>query len=121
MSGKMPGLIYSPDFNLIEQIFSRIKIFLHKAAERSSDALQAAIDRIIETIWPQEYRSCFTNSGRDTQQIREQLKAAGLPADDDSVIRYRGKYGSEFYKRWDHLPDFDDPDCCIVKRKPTEY
>lgn len=65
--------------------------------------------------------SVKSHYARDTQQIRGQLEAAGLPADDDSVIRYRGKYGSEFYKRWDHLPDFDDPGCCIVRREPTEY
>jgi len=54
---------YSPDFNPIGQAFSKIKILLRKAAERSFDALWAAIGRIIETILPQECRNYFANSG----------------------------------------------------------
>jgi transposase len=54
---------YSPDLNPIEQAFSKIKTLLRKAAERSFDALWAAIGRIIETIRPQECRNYFTNSG----------------------------------------------------------
>ncbi|SFU76262.1 Transposase [Nitrosospira multiformis] len=53
----------SPDFNPIEQAFSKIKTLLRKAAERSFDALWAAIGRIIETIRPQECRNYFANSG----------------------------------------------------------
>jgi transposase len=54
---------YSPDLNPIEQAFSKIKTLLRKAAERSFDALWAAIGRIIETIRPQECRNYFANSG----------------------------------------------------------
>ncbi|MBN9133342.1 MAG: transposase, partial [Nitrosospira multiformis] len=53
----------SPDFNPIGQAFSKIKTLLRKAAERSFDALWAAIGRIIETIRPQECRNYFANSG----------------------------------------------------------
>ena len=41
----------------------KIKARLRKAAERSFDALWAAIGRIIETIRPQECRNYFANSG----------------------------------------------------------
>jgi transposase len=54
---------YSPDLNPIEQAFSKIKTLLRKAAERSFDALRAAIGRIIGTIRPQECRNYFANSG----------------------------------------------------------
>ena len=54
---------YSPDLNPIEQAFSKIKTLLRKAAERSFDALWAAIGRIIETIRPPECRNYFANSG----------------------------------------------------------
>jgi transposase len=54
---------YSPDLNPIKQAFSKIKILLPKAAERSFDALWAAIGRIIETIRPKECRNYFTSSG----------------------------------------------------------
>ena len=57
---------YSPDLNPIEQVFSKIRILLRKAAERSFDALWAAIGRIIETIQPQECRNYFTNSGYES-------------------------------------------------------
>lgn len=57
---------YSPDLNPIEQVFSKIKALLRKAAERSFDALWAAIGRIIETIQPQECRNYFTNSGYES-------------------------------------------------------
>ena len=34
---------YSPDFNPIEKAFSKLKAMLRKAAERTTDALSAAI------------------------------------------------------------------------------
>ena len=45
------------------EVFSKIKTLLRKAAERSFDALWAAIGRIIETIRPRECRNYFANSG----------------------------------------------------------
>jgi hypothetical protein len=42
---------------------SKIKTLLGKAAERSFDALWAALGCIIETIRPQECRNYFANSG----------------------------------------------------------
>ena len=57
----------------------------------------------------------------DTNRIREQLEAAGLSADGEAVNQYRKSTGS-FFQGWgDQLPDFNNPDCCSVRRRPTEY
>src|SRR5690606_11130403 len=54
---------YSPDLNSIEPACSKLKILLRQAAERSCDALQLAIGRIIASIRPQQCRNYFANSG----------------------------------------------------------
>ena len=45
---------YSPDFNPIEQAFSRLKAQLRKAAERTIHGLWNAIGRILGLYSPQE-------------------------------------------------------------------
>jgi transposase len=54
---------YSPDLNLIEQTFSKIKNVLCKAMGRTVSAVQAAIAEVISTISPAECRNYFTNAG----------------------------------------------------------
>src|SRR5881275_2361739 len=44
---------YSPDFNPIENAFAKLKALLRKAAERTIDALWAAIGRLIGRFTPQ--------------------------------------------------------------------
>jgi transposase len=56
---------YSPDFNPIENAFSKLKAHLRKAAERSVDALWAAIGRIVDLFTPDECRNYFTAAGYD--------------------------------------------------------
>jgi len=56
---------YSPDFNPIEQAFSKLKAHLRKAAERTIHGLWEAIARIIDLFSPQECANYFTNSGYD--------------------------------------------------------
>jgi transposase len=56
---------YSPDFNPIEQAFSKLKAHLRKAAERTIHGLWEAIARIIDLLSPQECANYFTNSGYD--------------------------------------------------------
>jgi len=56
---------YSPDFNPIEQAFSKLKAHLRKAAERTIHGLGEAIARIIDLFSPQECANSFTNSGYD--------------------------------------------------------
>jgi len=57
---------YSPDFNPIEQAFSKIKSGLRSKAARSVDALNDAIDQIITTISPNECAAYLANSGYST-------------------------------------------------------
>ena len=54
---------YSPDFNPIENAFSKIKAALRKAAARTVETLWNVIGRIIPTITPNECANYFTNAG----------------------------------------------------------
>ena len=56
---------YSPDFNPIENAFSKLKAHLRKAAERTVDGLWAAIGRIIDTFTPAQCRNYFAAAGYD--------------------------------------------------------
>ena len=54
---------YSPDFNPIEQAFSKHKALLRKAAIRSIEALWNAIGRIVNAFPAEECRNYFAHSG----------------------------------------------------------
>ena len=56
---------YSPDFNPIENAFSKLKAHLRKAAERTVDGLWNAIGRIIDLFTPAECRNFFKAAGYD--------------------------------------------------------
>jgi transposase len=56
---------YSPDFNPIENAFSRIKALLRKAAERSIDGLWTAIGRSLKLFTPNERQNYFAAAGHD--------------------------------------------------------
>ena len=56
---------YSPDFNPIEQAFSKLKAHLRKAAERTIHGLREAIGRILDLYSPQECANYFANAGYD--------------------------------------------------------
>ncbi len=56
---------YSPDFNPIENAFSKLKAHLRKAAERTVDSLWAAIGRINDTFTPAECTNYFAAAGYD--------------------------------------------------------
>ncbi len=58
---------YSPDFNPIEQVFSKLKALLRKAAARTIDDLWKAIAAILPTFTPQECRNYFANSGYEPE------------------------------------------------------
>ncbi len=55
----------SPDFNPIENAFAKLKAMLRKAAERTIDALWAAIGRIADTFTPTECANDFSACGYD--------------------------------------------------------
>lgn len=56
---------YSPDFNLIEKAFSKLKAHLRKAAERTIHGQWDAIGRILDLYSPQECANYFTACGYD--------------------------------------------------------
>jgi transposase len=53
----------SPDCSSIELAFAKLKAALRKAGARAQDALDAAIDRAVATITPQDARGCFRHCG----------------------------------------------------------
>jgi transposase len=54
---------YSPDFNPIEEAFSKIKGLLRKAQARSREALVEALGRAISAVSAMDVRGFFKHSG----------------------------------------------------------
>lgn len=54
---------YSPDYNPIENLWSKVKAFLRSAAARTYDALGTAIDSAFESITQQDCLGYFANCG----------------------------------------------------------
>jgi transposase len=54
---------YSPDFNPIENAFSKLKAMLRKAAERTIDALWDRIGALLDEFSPQECANFFAAAG----------------------------------------------------------
>lgn len=57
---------YSPDFNPIENAFSKLKAPLRKAAERSIDGLWTAVGSLLKLFTPNECQNYFAAAGYDT-------------------------------------------------------
>jgi transposase len=58
---------YSPDFNPIENAFSKLKAMLRKAAERTVDDLWNAIGRIADAFTATECTNYFAAAGYDPE------------------------------------------------------
>jgi transposase len=56
---------YSPDFNPIENAFSKLKALLRRAAERSVEALHKTIIRLARLFTPKECANFFAACGYD--------------------------------------------------------
>jgi transposase len=56
---------YSPDFNPIENAFSKLKALLRKAAERTIERLWAAIGELLNDFTPKQCANFFANAGYD--------------------------------------------------------
>ena len=56
---------YSPDLNPIEQLFSKLKHWLRKAARRTVETVCDAIGQILNRVTPLECANYFANSGYD--------------------------------------------------------
>jgi len=54
---------YSPDFNPIEQLFAKLKALLRKAAERTIQALWAAIGRLLDDLPADECSHYLAHAG----------------------------------------------------------
>ena len=56
---------YSPDFNPIENAFSKLKALLRKAAERTVEGLWTTIGRLCDAFAPAECANYFRAAGYD--------------------------------------------------------
>ena len=54
---------YSPDFNPIENAFSKLKALLRTAAQRTVEGLWDAIGRCLDRFTPSEYANYFAAAG----------------------------------------------------------
>ncbi len=60
---------YSPDFNPIEEAFSKVKTILRKAKARSFEALVEATGAALYAVSKQDALGFFTNCGYATPQV----------------------------------------------------
>ena len=58
---------YSPDFNPIEQCWSKMKTFLRRAKARTVEALIEAIKHTLDTVTESDMRGWFTHCGYSIQ------------------------------------------------------
>jgi transposase len=58
---------YSPDFNPIENAFSKLKAMLRKAAQRTLDGLWSEIGNLVDRFTPHECRNYFAHAGYDAE------------------------------------------------------
>ena len=58
---------YSPDFNPIENAFSKFKALLRKAAARTRDALWTAVADALDAFSPDECANYFTAAGYEPE------------------------------------------------------
>jgi transposase len=61
---------YSPDFNPIELLWSKVKAFLKKIKERTFDNLADALKRALEHITPTDINNWFFHDGYATEKIQ---------------------------------------------------
>lgn len=57
---------YSPDFNPIEMIWSKVKRLVRSVAARTIDALHAAFAHAMAAVTPADIRGCFQHCGYAT-------------------------------------------------------
>lgn len=58
---------YSPDFNPIEKVFSRLKAMLRKIGERTVGSLWDLIGRLVDIFKPAECANYFSSCGYDPE------------------------------------------------------
>ena len=60
---------YSPDYNPIEQVFSKLKGLVHSAAERSVDGLWTLLGQLLDEFSPNECRNYFRHCGYNATDL----------------------------------------------------
>ena len=70
---------YSPDFNPIEEAFSKVKTLLRTAAARDHEALAAAIWAALAAITAADARGYFIHGGYLAAPRRQRGRASGVP------------------------------------------
>jgi len=58
---------YSPDFNPIENAFSKLKALLRRVAARTRDALWDAVGTALDAFTPEECRNYFAAAGYEPE------------------------------------------------------
>ena len=59
----MPGRPYSPDFNPIEEMFSKFKEFLRRIGARAKEHLYEAIGEGLREVTPRDILGWFGHAG----------------------------------------------------------
>jgi transposase len=70
---------YSPDFNPIEEAFSKVKTLLRRAEPRTLDEHSTAIWAALRTITPQDAAGWFAHAGYGTRPRRPKKRSARPP------------------------------------------
>jgi len=58
---------YSPDYNPIEMVFSKVKQLLRSLACRTRDALWQAMQAVLDQVTPSDAHNCFKHCGYSLQ------------------------------------------------------
>ncbi len=66
---------YSPDVNLIEQVFAELKTLLHKAAEPTVEATRRRIGQLLDAFTPSESANYLRNAGYASARCDQALGA----------------------------------------------
>ena len=71
---------YSPDFNPIEEAFSKVKTLLRSAAARAHETLVAAIWTALAAVTPADAQGYFAHAGygRPTRRQRPRTRPMGI-------------------------------------------
>jgi transposase len=64
---------YSPDFNPIEKLWSKVKAWLRKVGARTQEALWEAIGQALQAVVPEECQHYFAHCGYHATPERETL------------------------------------------------
>lgn len=87
---------YSPDFNLIEQVFAKIKALLRTAAARTAAELIRAIPDAFTAVRPDECRNYLTAAGTMPLNQPERDGSSDMAAEDSFGFRNRRRRDAGF-------------------------